>query len=198
MTRYRQFCTRCRQFYADIVHDMTPVSVNIGVYPFLATTDIVSFFTDIGVEVNIGPDITPISVSYWCIPVSWLHRYWVFRRYRPRNVPDIANNITIYRHRRQFSTTSFPMSNQYHNIPISTFHDIGVNYTISGPPAPMPRRQPPPASRAGRRRATAQALQQVQPLDPRHARTFCRPGGLPSIHRAAAAQAPADSVQKTQ
>jgi hypothetical protein len=60
----------------------------------------------------------------------------------------------------------------------------------------MPRRQPSPASRAGRRRAAAQALQQVQPLDPRHARTFCRPGGLPSIHRAATAQATAENSVK--
>jgi hypothetical protein len=178
---------------------MTSISVNIGVYPFLATTNIVSFFSDIGVEVNIGPHIIPISVSYRCIPVSCHHRYRGFRRHRLRYVPDIANNITIYRDRRQLSTTSFPMCNQYHNIPISAFYDIGANYTISGPPAPMPRRhwQPPPAGRrAGRRRATAQALQQAQPLDPRHARTFCRPGGLPSIHRAAAAQATAENSVK--
>jgi hypothetical protein len=88
------------------------------------------------------------------------------------------------------------MCNQYHNILISAFYEIGANYTISGPPAPMLCRQPPPASRTGRRRATAQALQQVQPLDPRHARIFCRPGGLPSIHRAAAAQATTENSVK--
>ncbi len=122
-----------------------------------------------------------------------------FSRTSARYVPNIAKNITIYRDGRQFSTTSFPMCNQYHNIPISAFHDIGANYTISGPPAPMSHRhwQPPPAGgRAGRRRATAQALQQAQPLDPRHARTFCRPGGLPSIHRAMAAQATAENSVK--
>ena len=112
-----------------------------------------SFFTDIGEKVNIGPDITPISVSYRCIPVSCHHRYRVFRRYRPRYVPDIANNITIYRHRREFSTTSFPMCMQYHNIPISAFHDIGAIYTISGPIYYLP---PPPAAL---RLATVQALQ---------------------------------------
>jgi hypothetical protein len=88
MTRCRQFCIRYRRIYADIVPDMTPISVNIGVYPFLATTDIVSFFTDIGVEVNTGPDITPISVSYRCIPVSCHHRYRDFRRHRPDG-PDM-------------------------------------------------------------------------------------------------------------
>ena len=105
-------------------------------------------------------------------------------------------HIAIYRDRHQFSMTSFPMWNQYRNILRSAFYDIGANYTISGPPAPMPRRQPPPTSRAGRRRATAQALQQGQPLDPRHARTFCRPGGLLNIHRAAAAQATAENSAK--
>ena len=92
-----------------------------------------------------------------------------------RYVPDIENNIRIYRDRRQFSMTSAPICSQYQNIPISALHDIGANYPISGPPAPMPHRhwQPPPAGgRAGRLRATAQALQQAQPLDPRHARTF--------------------------
>jgi hypothetical protein len=152
----------------------------------------------------------PILHRYRCHigvpPVSWLHRYRVFRRHRPQYVPDIANNITIYRDRRQFSPTSFQMCNQYHNIPIPAFDDIGVavSYTISAPPAPMrPHRpghwhwQPPPAGgRAGRRRATAQALQQAQPLDPRHSRTFCRPGGLPCIRRAAAAQATAENSVK--
>jgi hypothetical protein len=41
---------------------MRPISVNIGVDPFLGFTDIVSFFADIGDLVNIGPDIIPISV----------------------------------------------------------------------------------------------------------------------------------------
>ena len=61
--------------------------------------------------------------------------------------------------------------------------------------AAAPRRRPrwPPQQA---RRATAQALQQAQPLDPRHAQTFCRPGGLPSIHRAAAAQATAENSVK--
>jgi hypothetical protein len=83
---------------------MTPISVNIRVYPFLATTDIVSFFTDIGEKADIGPDITPISVSYRCIPVSCHHRYRIFRRCRLRYVQQhrfqCVINITIYRYRR--------------------------------------------------------------------------------------------------
>jgi hypothetical protein len=71
------------------------------------------------------------------------------------------------------------MWNQYRNIPTSAFYDIEANYTISGPPAPMlvQRRQPPPAGSAGRCRGTAQALQQVQHLDHRNSRTFCRVRG---------------------
>jgi hypothetical protein len=95
--------------------------------------------------------------------------------------------------------TSVLICNQYQNIPTSGFHDIGVIFPILGPPAPTSHRhwqQPPAGGRAGRRRATAQALQQAQPLDPRHAQTFCRPGGLPSIHRAAAAQATAEKSVK--
>ncbi len=134
---------------------------NIGVHPFLATTDI-GFFADIG----------------------------------PNMYPILQNNFAIYRDRRQISTTSFPMWNQYRNIPRSAVYDIEANHTISEPPARMPCRQPPAASHAGRRKATAQALQQVQPLHPRHALTFCRPGGLPSIHRAAAAQATAENPVK--
>ncbi len=128
-------------------------------------------FTDIGFFADIGPDVYPI----------------------------LQNNIAIYQDRRQTSTTSFPMWNQYRNIPRSSVYDLEAklaNHTISGPPAPMPRRQPPSAGRAGRHRATAQAFQQVQPLDPRHSRTSCRPGGLPSIHRAAATQATAENSVK--
>ena len=116
--------------------------------------------------------------------------------------PILQNNIRIYRDRRQFSMTSFPRCNQYQIIPTSAFHDIGAIFPILGPPAPTSHRhwqQPPAGGRAGRRRATAQALQQAQPLDPRHAQTFCRPGGLPSIqvHRAAAAaQATAENSVK--
>jgi hypothetical protein len=47
---------------------MTPISGNIGVYPFLATTDIVSFFIDIGEKDDVGPDITPISVDIGAYP----------------------------------------------------------------------------------------------------------------------------------
>ena len=42
---------------------MTPISANIGEYPFLGFTDIVSFFTDIGEKVNIGADMMPISAD---------------------------------------------------------------------------------------------------------------------------------------
>ena len=127
--------------------------------------------SDIGFFADIGADMTPI----------------------------LQNNIRIYRPRRHFSMTSSLICNQYQNIPISGFHDIGAIFPILGPPAPTSHRhwqQPPAGGRAGRRRATAQALQQAQPLDPRHAQTFCRPGGLPSIHRAAAAQATAENSVK--
>ena len=150
--------------------------------PILRYHDIGSLRHDIVSKFTISDPISsisgPISCTYRVHTVSRHHRYRVFHRYRARYGPDIANNITIYRDRRQFSTTSFPMWNQYRNIPRSAVYDIGAIHTISGPPAPMPRRhwQPPPAGgRAGRRRATAQALQQAQPLDPRHARGDLRP-----------------------
>jgi hypothetical protein len=64
---------RYRRIHADIGFDMTPISANIGVYPFLATTDIVSFFTDIGEKDDIGPDITQISANIGVPPVSCHH-----------------------------------------------------------------------------------------------------------------------------
>ena len=44
---------RYRQIDADICSDITPISADIGVYPFLATSDIVSFCTDIGTKTPI-------------------------------------------------------------------------------------------------------------------------------------------------
>ncbi len=134
----------------------------IGVYPFLATTDI-GFFADIGSDMY--PILQTIS-QYTDIGANFQrHRFLCVINITIYRYPGftILGRITRYRGRRRRCRT--------------------------GTGTALVWQQLPAGGRAGRRRATAQALQQAQPLDPRHAQTFCRPGGLPSIHRAAAAQA---------
>jgi hypothetical protein len=75
--------------------------------------------------------------------------------------PILQNNIRIYRPRRHFSMTSSLICNQYQNIPISGFPDIGAIFPILGPPAPTSHRhwqQPPAGGRAGRRSRPAGPL----------------------------------------
>ena len=105
---------------------------------------------------------TRYRARYSCLPVSFHLRYRVFRRYRLRYVSDIANNIGIYGYRRQKHTTSPPMWNQYRNIPISALLRYrGQNHDIGAAGADVA--QPPPAGRAGPRRATAQAWSSARP-----------------------------------
>jgi hypothetical protein len=185
ITRYRHFCTRYPPISANLRRYLPRYYTDIGRYrriPVSCHLRYREFFhryrrkrryrrrydADIGryrrTPRKLPPPISGFSPTSAPICI--------------RYVPDIENNIRIYRDRRHFSMTSSPICNQYQNIPISGFHDIGAIFPISGPPAPtrMSHRphwqQPPAGGRAGRRRATAQALQQAQPLDPRHARTF--------------------------
>jgi hypothetical protein len=151
ITRYRHFCTRhppisanlrryLPRYYTDIGgYRRIPVSCHLRYREFFhryrrKRRYRSRYYTDIGRIIGVISVYTrflpsPISgFSPTSAPICI------------RYVPDIENNIRIYRDRRQFSMTSAPICSQYQNIPISAIHDIGENYPISGPPAPMPHR----------------------------------------------------------
>ena len=178
ITRYRHFCTRYPPISANLRRYRLRYYTDIGRYrriPVSCHLRYREFFhryrqkrryrrrydADIG-RYRRTPRFLPPPISGF-LPTSAP----ICIRY----VPDIENNIRIYRDRRQFSMTSAPICSQYQNIPTSAFHDIGANYMISGPIYYLPRRcRPPPAALA-----TVQALQPVQPLGPLPAWTLCTP-----------------------
>jgi hypothetical protein len=98
---------------------------------------------------DIGSDIVPNIPVYPFLATSDIG---FFADIGSDMCPILHNNVVTYRHRHQKHLTSFPMSNQYLNIPITALHDVGPKTRYRGrynacrtaapsrPHRPLPRR----------------------------------------------------------